>query len=47
MELDQIQDSLNKADKENIQQQIGEIAAAMQAIQGETFGYFGDGPGSG
>jgi len=45
--LDQLQASLNDAQKEHIQRQIGEITAVMQSIQGESFGYFGDGPGSG
>jgi fructosamine-3-kinase len=45
--LDQILDSLNETQKEHIHRQIGEIAAAAQSIQGESFGYFGDGPGSG
>ena len=45
--LDQIENQLSATDKESIHRQIGEISAAMHAIQGDVFGYFGEGPGSG
>jgi fructosamine-3-kinase len=44
--LTDIQDKLTSEDRQNLHRQIGEVAAGMQNIKGETFGYFGNGPGS-